>query len=135
MTSVAKLKATERFSRVYVLILALSNSYLVMDLCRRKRKRIQDSDDAPFITRTFLVNLVLVLHNTLTFHQWMKKEQFHKYDFMENRRTGESKASLHIKNYLEMFKQVCQRCVNGLKTPKFHQMLHVCDYINVMDHH
>ena len=129
LTSVAKLKATERFSRVYVLMLALSNSYLVMDLCTRKRKRIQNSDDAPFITRTFLVNLVLVLHNTLTFHQWMKKEQFHKYDFVENRRTGESKASLHIKNYLEMFKQVCQRGGNGLKTPKFHQMLHVCDYI------
>ena len=28
-----------------------------------------------------------------------------------------------------MFKKVCQCGGNGLKTPKFHQMLYVCDYI------
>ncbi len=76
LTSVAKLKATERFSRVYVLLIAFSNSYLVKDLCTRKRKRLQSSDNAPLISRTSIVNLIMVLHNTLTFHQWLKKENF-----------------------------------------------------------
>ena len=34
-----------------------------------------------------------------------------------------------LKNYLESNKQIINRGGNGLKTPKFHQMLHVCDYI------
>ena len=129
LTSVAKLKATERFSRVYVLLLALTNSFLVKDLCTRKRKKLHNSNNAPLISRTFIVNLVMVLHNTLTFHQWLKKETFCKMDFEEDRHNGQSRASLRIKNYLEMFKQVVHRGGNGLKTPKFHQMLHVCDYI------
>ena len=129
LTSVAKLKATERFSRVYVLLLALTNSFLVKDLCTRKRKKLHNSNNAPLISRTFIVNLVMVLHNTLTFHQWLKKETFCKMDFEEDRQNGQSRASLRIKNYLEMFKQVVHRGGNGLKTPKFHQMLHVCDYI------
>ena len=62
-----------------MLLLTLSDSYLVKDLCTRKRKRSQSSDDAPLITRTFIVNLVMVLHNTLTFYQWMKKEKFHRF--------------------------------------------------------
>ena len=129
LTSVAKLKATERFSRVYVLLLALSNSHLVKDLCTRKRKRLHNSDNAPLINRTLIVNLMSVLHNTLTFHQWLKKDKFIKTDFVEDSVNGQSIASLRIKEYLEKFKQVVHRGGNGLKTPKFHQMLHVCDYI------
>ena len=70
-----------------------------------------------------------VLHNTLTFHQWLKKDKFIKTDFVEDSINGQSIASLRIKEYLEKFKQVVHRGGNGLKTPKFHQMLHVCDYI------
>ena len=53
---------------------------------------------------------------------------FCKTDFAENHTNGQSKASLCIKNYLEMFRQVVHRGGNGLKTPKFHQMLRVRDY-------
>ena len=129
LTSVAKLKAKERFSRVYVLLLAFCNSYLVKDLCNRKRKKVDTRDNAPFISRNFIVNLVVVLKNTLSFHQWLKKDNFLKTDFIEDESNGESRASLHVKNYLEKFKDVIHRGGNGLKTPKFHQMLHVCDYI------
>ena len=103
------------------------------DLCTRKREKLHNSDNVPLISRTLIVNLGMVLHNTLTFHQWLKKEFYGKMDFVEDRRKGQSKASLHIKNYLEMFKQVARRGSNRLKTRKFHQMLHVCDHIKQHD--
>ena len=61
----------------------------------------------------------MVLKNTLSFHQWLKKEKFLKTDFVEDEANGESRASLHVKNYLEKFKDVIHCGGNGLKTPKF----------------
>ena len=129
LNSVAKLKAKERYARIYILFLALLNSYLSKDLCSRKRKKMHDNNDTPLITRMFLVKLLIVLKQTLSFHQWLKKERFVKDDFIMIGNSGDSRASKHIKTYLENFKQVVIRGGNGLKTPKFHQMLHVCDYI------
>ena len=40
LMSVKSLKAKERFSRVYCLFLALSNSYLINELCKKKRKKV-----------------------------------------------------------------------------------------------
>ena len=107
LTSVARLKATERLSRVYVPSLALSNSYLGKDLCTRKKEKLHSNNNTPLISRTLFVNLVMALHNTLTFHQWLVREKgkYCKMDFVENCRNGEYKSSLHInKNFLEEFK-------------------------------
>ena len=41
----------------------------------------------------------------------------------------DSIAMNHVKYYLEHFKGKIYCSGNNLKTPKFHQMLHVCDYI------
>ena len=60
---------------------------------------------------------------------WLKKEKYDKTDFITLPGTSDSKASRRIKTYLQNFKEVIKRGGNGLKTPKFHQMLHVCDYI------
>ena len=81
------------------------------------------------ITRIFLMKLCLVLKETLTFHQWLKMGRFPKSDFRINGYNNDSRASRRIKNYLESYKQIIHRGGNGLKTPKFHQMLHFCDYI------
>ena len=40
LMSVKSLKAKERFSRVYCLFLAMSNSYLINELCKKKRKKV-----------------------------------------------------------------------------------------------
>ena len=48
---------------------------------------------------------------------------------MLSRRGVESKAMRRIKEYLQDFKHVIKRGGNNLKTHKFHQMLHLCDYI------
>ena len=129
LNSVKCLKAKERFTRIYCVFLALSNSYLITSLCLRKKKKFHDDEDVTFITRDLLENLYTVIHDTLLFHQWLKQDKFKKSDFMLSRRGVESKAMRRIKEYLLNFKHVIKRGGNNLKTPKFHQMLHICDYI------
>ena len=129
LNTIARLKAKERFARIFILLLAMSNSYLIKNLCTRKRKRMNDNNDTPMITKIFLMKLFIVIKDTLMFHQWLKNEKFPKSDFEIKRNTNDSRASKRIKTYLESYKQIIDRGGNGLKTPKFHQMLHVCDYI------
>ena len=85
-------------------------------------------DNIPMITLIFLVKLFIVLKHTPSFHEWLKKVRFSKSDLRAIGISSDSRASRHIKTYLKSFKQVVLRGGNGLKTPKFHQMLHVCDY-------
>ena len=59
----------------------------------------------------------------------VKKDKFAKRYFENLDNSNDNKASRAIKTYLQNFKQVIKRGGNGLKTHKFHQMLHVCDYI------
>jgi len=90
---------------------------------------MHNEDDAIMITRPFLFKLYLALTETLLFHEWLKKGKYLKTDFIILPNSHDSKASRRIKTFLESFKDVFKRGGNGLKTPKFHQMLHVCDYI------
>ena len=90
---------------------------------------MHDDDNTILITRAFLLKLQIILIDTFVFHEWLKKEKYSKSDFVTIVNSHDSKASRRIKVYLENLKQIIQRGGNGLKTPKFHQMLHVCDYI------
>ena len=69
------------------------------------------------------------MEDTLIFHLWLKKEKFLKTDFEVRRGDVDSKALKRIKQYLEAFKEIIVRQGNNLQTPKFHQMLHITDYI------
>ena len=69
------------------------------------------------------------MEDTLIFHLWLKKEKFLKTDFEVRRGDVDSKALKRIKQYLEAFKEIIIREGNNLQTPKFHQMLHITDYI------
>ena len=55
-------------------------------------------------------------------------ENFPKSDFEVERNTNDSRESRRVKNYLESYKQIIDRGGNGFKNPKFHQILHLCDY-------
>ena len=55
--------------------------------------------------------------------------RFPKSDFQINGYNNDSRASRRIKNYLESYTQIIHRGGNGLKTPKFHQMVYFFDYI------
>ena len=94
-----------------------------------KKEKMYDEDNTIPITRQFLFKLYLILTETLLFHEWLKKDKYLKTDFAIVENSHDSKASRRIKTYLESYKEVIKRGGNGLKTPKFHQMLHVCDYI------
>ena len=137
LMSVASLKAKERFARVYCLYLAFQNSYLIEELCKKKKKKIstsQEEDDediegVEMITKDFLRGYSNVIESTITFHDWLKQDKFLKSDFVIDDDKIDSKAMERIKIYLKAFKKHIIRSGNGLKTPKFHQMLHLVDYI------
>ena len=53
LMSAKSLKANERFSRVYCLFLAMSNSYLINELCKKKSKKSHDCNETYLLTHTF----------------------------------------------------------------------------------
>ena len=60
LNSIAKLKVKEHYARIYILFLAMSNSYLIKNLCTSKWGRLHDNDNTPMIARIFLMKLFLV---------------------------------------------------------------------------
>ena len=129
LMSVKSLKAKERFTRIYCVYLAFLNSHLISELTKKKRKRCIQQDNDTFLSLPILFNFFKVIEDTLLFYLWLKKDHFLKEDFEVRRRDVDSKASKRIKEYLESFKKNIVRGGNNLKTPKFHQMLHITDYI------
>ena len=59
----------------------------------------------------------------------MKQEQFLKSDFEVKDGEIDSRAMKRLKMYLHMFKKNIHRSGHGLRTTKFHQMLHTIDTI------
>ena len=120
------LKAVERFARCVAIYIALNNSYCISALISwRKQKNKKE----PF-TVHFLKNFTFTIEQTIIFHQWLKEGIYKKDDITSlNPNTNDSKAMLRIKKYLSQFKKYIRRKGNGLSTPKFHQNLHIPDYI------
>lgn len=85
--------------------------------------------DTPLILIDFLRGYLSVIEETLLFHLWLKKDKYLKSDFTVSEKMIDLRAMNRVKHYLENFKDKINRGGNNLKTPKFHQMLYVCDYI------
>ena len=131
LMSVKSLKAKERFARVFCVYLALSNSYCIKELSTKKRKRRENESvsEVPRLTTDFLRGFKNVIEETITFHQWLKQDSYPRSDFVDGPNGSDCRALRRIKNFLENYKKFVLRSGNGLKTPKFHQMLHLVDYI------
>ena len=131
LRSVKALKAKERFARCYATWLALMNPHVIRKLCAKNKKKIKKdgTNGVIKITRQFLRAYTAVIEDTLLFHRWLKKERYLKTDFDVKEGENDSRASSRIKHFLQAFKDNVRRSGNELKTPKFHQMLHICDYI------
>ena len=127
--SVKALKAKERFARIYCIYLALHNSYLIDELCKKRLKKVAQHGSGEFFSKAILFKFFKTVEDTLIFHLWLKQDKFLKTDFEVRRRDVDSKAEKRIKLYLEAFKDIIVRAGNNLQTPKFHQMLHISDYI------
>ena len=63
------------------------------------------------------------------FHRWLKSDFYYRSDFINQPNGNVSRAQSRIKAFLRGFQDKIARPGNNLKTPKFHQMLHVVDYI------
>ena len=59
----------------------------------------------------------------------MKKDNYLKLDLIVQDNTVDSRAMIRVKHYLDFFKTKIICGGHNLKTPRFHQMLHMCDYI------
>ena len=131
LMSVKSLKAKERFARVFCVYLALSNSYCIKELCTKKRKQRENEAvrSVPKLTLDYLRGFKNVIEETITFHQWLKQDSYLKSDFEDRPDGSDCRALSRIKRFLENYKKFVVRSGNGLKTPKFHQMLHLVDYI------
>ena len=131
LMSVKSLKAKERFARVFCVYLALSNSYCVKLLTSKKRKQREheSASEVPMLTLDYLRGFKNVIEETLTFHQWLKQDSYPKSDFVDGPNGEDCRALARIKRFLDNYKKFIIRSGNGLKTPKFHQMLHLVDYI------
>ena len=128
LTAVSTLKATERFARVFCLYIALCNSYCIEALLQTYKTKSGKEKQSPF-SRLELAQLKITLEETLMFHQWLKERKFVRDDFVDKQDGSECRALTRVKSYLLNFKKSIVRSGNGLKCPKFHQMLHVVDYI------
>ena len=58
LNAVAKLKAKERYTRVYITFLAMPNSYLIKNLSSRKRKKLDENETTSRIVPK-LVNQII----------------------------------------------------------------------------
>jgi hypothetical protein len=127
---VTSLNAKQKFARIYALYLAFMNPYVIEQLSKAKVKKLPSQQTATqYHTKHSLRYFATVIEDTVLFHQWMKQDNYLKSDFDVPPRGIDSRASHRIKCYLELFKKHVVRGGNGLKTPKFHQMLHITDYI------
>ena len=131
LMSVKSLKAKERFARVFCVYLSLSNSYCINALVGKKKKSMEGEDHANSqrLTKDYLRGLKNVIEDTILFHQWFKEDEYKRSDFEDGPNGEDCRAQQRIKHYLHNFKTYIIRKGNGLKTPKFHQMLHLIDYI------
>ena len=120
------LKAKERFYRCVMIYIALNNSFCVDALIQWRRKHNKDD----LFTTLFLKNYMMAIENTIILHEWLKKETYLKTEITTNNHKKEdSCALLAIKQYLYHYKTYIQRKGNNLDTPKFHQILHIPEFI------
>ena len=61
LVSVKALKAKERFNRIYCIYLAFLNSYLIDELCKKKRKRSGHQQKDSNLSRELLYNFLIYL--------------------------------------------------------------------------
>ena len=94
------MKAKERFSRIFFIYLALSNSYLIELLCTKKRKKDDKHTTAPLLTTDFLRGYLSMIEDTLTFYLWLKKDTYLKSDFEICGDNLDLQAMSQIKYYL-----------------------------------
>ncbi len=124
--SIKSLKAAERFARVFCLYLTFANTYCIKELTTYPMMK---ENNRTLFTFDYLRGLFAAIEQLLIFHQWLKEDKYKKEHFMNGDDGSPSKALLRVISFMSIFKRFVTRSGNNLKTPKFHQILHITDYI------
>ena len=125
LVSISSLKATERFARVFSIFLTFANTYCIKALTTKKTRM----NKREYYSRDKLQALFSTVEDLLIFHQWLKEDSFKKSEFVDDVDSTHSRAMSRILFFMRKFKSQLPRSGNCLKTIKFHQMLHMVDYI------
>ena len=151
LNSIASLKADEKFARLFVMYTVLLNSHLIRRLTGKESNqgflKTTKKMGAARLTRELIFNFVRVVEEVLIFHQWLKLDRIRKSDLEaplsrdddEDEPYRDSKAQNAIKHMMGKMKTHLVRGEStslnvedggiGWDTTKFHQLLHLCDYI------
>ena len=97
-------------------------------LCTKKRKNSANEVYIPLLSINFITGYLSVIEDTFLFHLWLKKDNYLKLDFKVQDNMVDSRAMNCVKYCVEILKTKIICGGNNQKAPKFHQMLHVCDY-------
>lgn len=119
ISSVSKLKAEERLSRVFVIYQALMCSSFVSYLQRNKK---QGSDDHSI---EYFQSLTYVLENAMCLHDFLKKD-IHDISDFHHAGNGESIALRKVRIFMQSLLDVLptEKGMGWMKT-KFHQLIHI----------
>ena len=125
LVSISSLKATERFARVFSIFLTLSNTHCIKALMKQPTK----TDRKVKFSLDKLRALFSTVEELLIYHQWLKEDKYQKSDFVDRDDGTLCRAMCRVICFMKKFKKHLPRSGNCLKTIKFHQMLHIVDYI------
>ena len=56
--------------------MVLSNYFLIEDLCKKQRKKIDNDPNTPILTADLMRGYFAVIEETLLFHSWLKQDNF-----------------------------------------------------------
>ena len=99
------MKGTEKFAAIFYLALYLHTKQSSIDL-----KQLKKEDE--------LLQWRKLFEQMLYFKEWVMKAK-HKKSDVRNKK-------LVMRKFMKNFKELVNRDNNGLKIPKFHELLHVC---------
>ena len=100
-----KMKGTEKFACIFYLALYLHTKQSSIDL-----KQLKKADE--------LLKWRNLFEQMLYFKEWVMKTKHRKSDVRNKK--------LVVRKFMKNFKELVNRDNNGLKIPKFHELLHVC---------
>ena len=123
VSSVSKLSATEKVSRVLAIFLTLISSDFEKEIIGKNGRRNDDNSSSPVITKEEYNLWIKVFEDTLILTSWVYYTGHPKSVFKGGRNSVAAQA---LKKFIEDYKKIADRKEGmGNKYLKFHQILHL----------
>ena len=123
VSSVSKLSATEKVSRLLAIYLTLLSSDFEKEIIGKNGRRNDDSSSSPVITKEEYNLWIKVFEDTLILTSWVYYTKHPKAVFKGGRKSVTAQT---LKKFIEDYKKIADRKEGmGNKYLKFHQILHL----------